>query len=187
MTACVIWKWKKLCLMSELNTFSAVTIKLKTSRPTPIYQESTLHWTKITADITRTGWAGGLILKRTMVSKLYNNHKQISLGDKDFLLQSFVPMLSQGGCYEVLRGSWHGVPRWRRPDKIIIDCLITARAINRDIVWLLITRKWSRTIHSDNTSQQSQPLHFWLIKKHFDWEERLEIIHFNLKVNSFTR
>ena len=43
MTACVILKWKKLCLMLELNTFSAVIIKLKTSRTTPIYQESALN------------------------------------------------------------------------------------------------------------------------------------------------
>ena len=78
-----------------------------------------------------------------MLLKLYNNHKLISLEDKDEIISReicCVPLLSREGvmkcCVAVYR-----VPRWMRPDKIIIDCLITARAINRDIVRLSYHKK----------------------------------------------
>ena len=46
--------------MSELNTFSAVTIKLKTSRPTPIYQESALNQNYGRYNTNRPGWGAHL-------------------------------------------------------------------------------------------------------------------------------
>ena len=43
MTASPVSFEKERCFMLELNTFSAVIIKLKTSRTTPIYQGSALN------------------------------------------------------------------------------------------------------------------------------------------------
>ena len=107
MTACVIWKWKKMCLMLELNTFSAVIIKLKTSRTTPIYQESALNQNYRRYNTDRGLWT---YLQRTMLLKLYNNHKLISLDDKEEIISRdiFCSRVVTRGCYEVLRGSLQG-------------------------------------------------------------------------------
>ena len=107
MTACVIWKWKKMCLMLELNTFSAVIIKLKTSRTTPIYQESALN-----QNYRRYNTDRGLrtYLQRTMLLRFYNNHKLISLDDKEEIISRdiFCSRVVTRGRYEVLRGSLQG-------------------------------------------------------------------------------
>lgn len=98
--------------MLELNTFSAVIIKLKTSRTTPIYQGSALNQNYRRYN-TGTELCG-LIFKRTMLLKLYNNHKLISLDDKEdkdyFSGNLLCSLVVTRGRYEVLRGSLQGFP-----------------------------------------------------------------------------